>query len=69
MASSVVAGALKAFVGVLLWGLFFFWVVEWFIYPTERYVSWKADAIAKTSTNFLELNGESSMNAARLPRF
>ncbi|KAG0602234.1 hypothetical protein M758_10G000600 [Ceratodon purpureus] len=57
MASSVVAGALKAFVGVLLWGLFFFWVVEWFIYPTERYVSWKADAIAKTSTNFLELNG------------
>lgn len=57
--ASVVPRALKALLGLVLWGLFLFWVVEWFIYPTDRWATYKADAIAKTSTKFLELNGES----------
>ena len=52
--------ALQALLGVILWALFIFWVVEWFVYPTDRYTSWKADAIARTNTSFLGYNGEDS---------
>ena len=56
--ASVLLRALKAFLAVLLWGLFVFWVVEWFLYPTDRWTSWKADAIERTNSKFFELNGE-----------
>lgn len=53
----LVPSALKALLLVILWGLFLFWVVEWFLYPTDRWTSWKADAIEETNSKFLELNG------------
>lgn len=54
----LVPSALKALLLVILWGLFLFWVVEWFLYPTDRWTSWKADAIEETNSKFLELNGK-----------
>lgn len=55
---AVVARAMKVLLLLVLWGLFIFWTVEWCIYPTERGTKWKKDAIARTPSKFLDLNGK-----------